>query len=627
MKKFFNSFKLVLLTSLFIISVGCSAYNVSFNPSDNIYSGEQDSENAINSIASVSQSQTETDFSKLYQETFESIATVLVSNGNIGTGFIVNSQEGYIMTSSSLFSTDYNTAVEIVFSDGTKCDAELQSIDSIYSFGGFVSANSDIALLIIDKSDAIVLPEAVAFTNDNSLTYGDDCYTIATSVIESNHYIDGLLDANIISNPNNSHDSSFYYSDGEFFFDESLDYLIQTGLTSNKGNQGAPVFNKFGQVVGLINQRVNQTVMYQSNDPIGITFATPSTVLCNYLEGERVDFHFIESDSADIDNVIVNADSLQKSTDRVAKILMNLDAENAYGSNDYFVVSESESNKIIMNSSTNTQNSTENVRYTSSELAEYSFNKCLKIIVYSEQTGWLGKVTPIISEGSGFLINKSGYVLTNLHVINKLAGSNQEAGKLANSTVDIDGIHVYGLFQQGTYKVFENGKYEQKFLLFPMDVVSQHKNGDLDLAVLKFKNDFYYADTSGESMIDGISVIAGFPDACVFETSLPNKGERVYAVGNALGYGISITTGIISNANFSAYYYDYGYNMIQMDCPINSGNSGGGLFNSFGRIVGINTLGLSGEAVVSLGYENVSFAIPTQVAVSYLKKLNIEYNQ
>ena len=117
MKKFFNSFKLVLLISLFIISVGCSAYNVSFNPSDNIHSGEQDSENAINSIASVSQSQTETDFSKLYQETFESIATVLVSNGNIGTGFIVNSQEGYIMTSSSLFSTDYNTAVEIVFSE------------------------------------------------------------------------------------------------------------------------------------------------------------------------------------------------------------------------------------------------------------------------------------------------------------------------------------------------------------------------------------------------------------------------------------------------------------------------------------------------------------------------------
>ena len=99
----------------------------------------------------------------------------------------------------------------------------------------------------------------------------------------------------------------------------------------------------------------------------------------------------------------------------------------------------------------------------------------------------------------------------------------------------------------------------------------------------------------------------------------------MFAVGNALGYGVSITTGIVSDAKFSAYYNDYGYDMIQMDCPINSGNSGGGLFNTSGKIVGINTLGLSGEAVTNLGYENISFAIPAQVAVDYLKRLNITY--
>ena len=91
--------------------------------------------------------------------------------------------------------------------------------------------------------------------------------------------------------------------------------------------------------------------------------------------------------------------------------------------------------------------------------------------------------------------------------------------------------------------------------------------------------------------------------------------------------GVSITTGIVSDPNFSAYYSDYGYNMIQMDCPINSGNSGGALFDASGRVVGINTLGLSGGAVTDLGYENISFAIPSQIAIDYLQKLNISYTK
>ena len=626
MKKYFHLFKLIFLSSLFLFVSGCAMYtNTGTARQFDSATNEFVSDNSVNDIVPVSSSQDVTDFTKLYQETFESVVTVLVSDGNIGTGFIVNSQDGYVMTSSSLFADGKLTSSEIVLSDGNRYAAVLQDFDSVGLIGRRFSANSDIALLKIDRSDGAVLPDSVVFTNDDSLTYGDDCYAIASSAFGSGNYLHGLLDSNIISDPYNSHDSSFYYSDGEMFFDESLDYLIQTGLTSNEGNQGAPLFNKFGQVVGLINQRVNETVLYESNDPIGITFATPSSVLYNYLEGEGIEFRFTESSPADRSDVIVNADSLQKATDRVAEILMNSAYGDSYGSDDYFVVSGSKNNKIIINSVENTQENGLNSIYTSSELAEYSFNKCVKIIVYSEQTDWLGKTTPVISEGSGFLINKDGYVMTNLHVINKLAGSNQEAGKLANSTVDTDGIYVYAIFEQGTREVFENGRYEQKFLLFPMEVVSKHKDGDLDLAVLKFQNEFYFPDTSGESTIDGISVKAGFPDACVFEENLPNKGERVFAVGNALGYGVSITTGIVSNANFSAYYNDYGYNMIQMDCPINSGNSGGGLFNAYGKIVGINTLGLSGEAVTNLGYENISFAIPAQVAVDYLKRLNIAY--
>lgn len=622
MKKCFDLFKFIFLSSLLLFVSACAMYtNTDTVRQTYNTANEFVSDNSINNIVSISSSQDATDFTKLYQETHESVVTVLVADGNIGTGFIVNSQEGYVMTSSSLFADGDVISSEIVLSDGSRYDAVLQSFDSIGLIGIPISANSDIALLKIDQLEGTVLPASVVFTNDDSLMYGDDCYTIASAEFGAENYLYGLLDSNIISNPYNSHDSSFYYSDGEMFFDDSLEYLIQTGLTSNEGNQGAPLFNKFGQVVGLINQRVNETVMYESNDPIGITFATPSSVLYNYLKNEGIEFRFSESNTADRSDVVINADSLQKATDRVADILMG----NSYGSDDYFVVSGNSNNKIIINSAENTQENGVNSFYTSSELAEYSFNKCVKIIVYSEQTGWLGKTTPSISEGSGFLINKDGYVLTNLHVINKLAGSNQKAGKLANSTVDIDGIHVYGIFEQGTREVFENRGYKRKFLLFPMDVVSKHKDGDLDLAVLKFQNQFYFPDSSGESIIDGIAVKSGFPEACVFEENLPNKGERVFAVGNALGYGVSITTGIVSDAKFSAYYNDYGYDMIQMDCPINSGNSGGGLFNSSGKIVGINTLGLSGEAVTNLGYENISFAIPAQVAVDYLKRLNIAY--
>ena len=438
MKKCFDLFKLIFLSGLLLFVSSCAILytNTDTERQINNIANESVSDNLTNNIVSVSSSQDTTDFTKLYQDTFESVVTVLVSDGNIGTGFIVNSQEGYVMTSSSLFADGNVTPSEIVLSDGSRYDVILQGVDSVGMIGRQISANSDIALLKIVQMDEAVLPASVIFTNDDSLTYGDDCYTIATSVFGDKNYLNGLLDSNIISNPYNSHDSSFYYSDGEMFFDESLDYLIQTGLTSNKGNKGAPLFNKFGQVVGLINQRVNETVMYKSNDPIGITFATPSSVLCNYLENEGIEFSFSELNTADTSDVVINADSLQKATDRVADVLMG----NSYGSDDYFVVSGNSNNKIIINSVENAKANTVNSFYTSSELAEYSFNKCVKIIVYSEQTAWLGKTTPSISEGSGFLINKDGYVLTNLHVINKLAGSNQKAGKLANSTVDIDGI-------------------------------------------------------------------------------------------------------------------------------------------------------------------------------------------
>lgn len=88
-------------------------------------------------------------------------------------------------------------------------------------------------------------------------------------------------------------------------------------------------------------------------------------------------------------------------------------------------------------------------------------------------------------------------------------------------------------------------------------------------------------------------------------------GNCVIAIGNALGYGQSVTTGVVSALDREVTIDDYTNKMIQIDAAINGGNSGGALLNSKGEVVGINSAkysssGSSGEASV----EGMGFAIP-----------------
>lgn len=88
-------------------------------------------------------------------------------------------------------------------------------------------------------------------------------------------------------------------------------------------------------------------------------------------------------------------------------------------------------------------------------------------------------------------------------------------------------------------------------------------------------------------------------------------GNGVIAIGNALGYGQSVTTGVVSALDREVTIDDYTNKMIQIDAAINGGNSGGALLNSKGEVVGINSAkysssGSSGEARV----EGMGFAIP-----------------
>lgn len=91
-------------------------------------------------------------------------------------------------------------------------------------------------------------------------------------------------------------------------------------------------------------------------------------------------------------------------------------------------------------------------------------------------------------------------------------------------------------------------------------------------------------------------------------------GEQVIAIGNALGYGQSVTTGIVSATQRVLEGFDS--ELIQTDAAINPGNSGGALLNANGEVVGINTIKVSTDAVEGMGY-----AIPISDAEDVITNL------
>ena len=88
-------------------------------------------------------------------------------------------------------------------------------------------------------------------------------------------------------------------------------------------------------------------------------------------------------------------------------------------------------------------------------------------------------------------------------------------------------------------------------------------------------------------------------------------GNGIIAIGNALGYGQSVTTGVVSAVNRTVKIDNYSAKMIQIDAAINGGNSGGALLNSKGEVVGINSAKYSsGGSSTSASIEGMGFAIP-----------------
>lgn len=79
-------------------------------------------------------------------------------------------------------------------------------------------------------------------------------------------------------------------------------------------------------------------------------------------------------------------------------------------------------------------------------------------------------------------------------------------------------------------------------------------------------------------------------------------GEPVVAIGNALGYGQSVTTGIVSAKDRDIQMEGFDSKLIQTDAAINPGNSGGALLNINGEVIGINTVKVNANAVEGMGY-------------------------
>ena len=93
-------------------------------------------------------------------------------------------------------------------------------------------------------------------------------------------------------------------------------------------------------------------------------------------------------------------------------------------------------------------------------------------------------------------------------------------------------------------------------------------------------------------------------------------GETVVAIGNALGYGQSVTTGVVSAKNREVSFTDGTMTLLQTDAAINPGNSGGVLINMSGQVIGINNAKLEDTSVEGMGY-----AIPISTAKTVLEDL------
>lgn len=130
-------------------------------------------------------------------------------------------------------------------------------------------------------------------------------------------------------------------------------------------------------------------------------------------------------------------------------------------------------------------------------------------------------------------------------------------------------------------------------------------DADNDLAVVAIK----LSDIS-EDVLNSISI------ATLGDSTQMEVGDQVVAIGNALGFGQSVTSGVISALDREVTIDDTTATLMQTDAAINPGNSGGALFNMKGEVIGINSAKYASSEVEGMG-----FAIPMAKAQSIIENL------
>ena len=181
-----------------------------------------------------------------------------------------------------------------------------------------------------------------------------------------------------------------------------------------------------------------------------------------------------------------------------------------------------------------------------------------------------GQVTQSSSAGSGFVMTEDGYIITNHHVID-----GAQNGKITVA------------FHDGT-------EYTAKLI---------GSDPSSDIALLKIE-------------------ATGLRPVVMGKSSSLAVGDQVVAIGNALGeLSFSLTVGYISGIDRDVATDGSVMNMLQTDAAINSGNSGGPLFNAKGEVIGINTAKYSGTTGSGASIEGISFAIPIDDVIGMLEDL------
>jgi Do/DeqQ family serine protease len=167
------------------------------------------------------------------------------------------------------------------------------------------------------------------------------------------------------------------------------------------------------------------------------------------------------------------------------------------------------------------------------------------------------------SLGSGVVISKDGYILTNNHVVE-----------------GADEIRV---------ALVSGREYTAKLV---------GVDPDTDLAVLKI--------SAGD-----------LPPAVLANSSKIRVGDLAFAIGNPFGVGQTVTMGIVSATERTGFGITEYEEFIQTDAAVNPGNSGGPLIDAEGRVIGINTAILSRSG----GYQGIGFAVPINLARFTMEQL------